>query len=38
MNQEEDLREIIRESFEEIDTQQVAKCISRSLKHLALDQ
>ena len=36
--EKEDVTEIIRESFESIDAQKVAKCIARSLKLLALDQ
>ena len=35
--QEENLEEIIRDAFEDIDTQQVAKCIARSLHLLALE-
>ena len=34
--EEENLEEIIREAFESIDAQQVAKCIARSLSLLAL--
>ena len=38
LNQEENLRLIIRESFEGIDTQYVAKCMARSFQLLALNQ
>lgn len=38
LNQPIDLRAIISEAFTTIDTQQVAKCITRSLNLLALNQ
>ena len=37
-NQEGDIRDVIRDSFEGLDTQQVAKCMARSLQLLALNQ
>ena len=37
-NEQEDLRKIIFEAFDGINIQHIAKCISRSLKLLGLDE